>query len=56
MNSKFFPLQFPELLEKTVVPERNSDTWEFGKGALSANQRFFRQVLGTKARLRRFLQ
>jgi hypothetical protein len=23
-------------LEKAVVHERNSDTWEFGKGALSA--------------------
>jgi hypothetical protein len=27
-------------VEKTVVPERNSDTWEFGKGALSANDIF----------------
>jgi hypothetical protein len=26
---------------KTVVPERNADTWEFGKGALSANVYFF---------------
>jgi len=24
------------VLEKAVVRERNSDTWEFGKGALSA--------------------
>jgi len=48
--------EFRKAKENTSVHERNSDTWEFGKGALSANQRFFRQVLGTKERLRRFFQ
>jgi hypothetical protein len=27
--------KFPELVENSVVHERNSDSWEFGKGALS---------------------
>jgi len=34
-------LEFPDFLENTLVHERNSDTWEFGKGALSANVYFF---------------
>jgi hypothetical protein len=28
---------FLNFLENSVVHERNSDSWEFGKGALSAN-------------------
>jgi hypothetical protein len=29
--------EFPDFRVDTGVHERNSDTWEFGKGALSAN-------------------
>jgi hypothetical protein len=32
---------FLTFLGKAVVHEQNSDTWEFGKGALSANVYFF---------------
>jgi len=27
--------EFPDFLDHMVVHEQNSDTWEFGKGALS---------------------
>jgi len=39
-------------LEKAVVNGQNSDTWEFGKGALSANVYFFAnhyQAIGAAA-------
>jgi hypothetical protein len=32
---------FSTFVENTVVHERNLDTWEFGKGDLSANLNFF---------------
>jgi hypothetical protein len=32
---------FLNFVEKAVVHEQNLDTWEFGKGALSANVYFF---------------
>jgi hypothetical protein len=31
--------EFPDFLGDTDAREQNSDTWEFGKGALSANVR-----------------
>jgi hypothetical protein len=33
--------EFPDFLAKAVVHEKHSTTWEFGKGALSANVYFF---------------
>jgi hypothetical protein len=42
---------FFNLVGKTVVHERNSDTWEFGKGALSANDIFLATTPGQPERL-----
>jgi len=39
-SRKILP-EFPQFLGNIVVHERNLDTWEFGKGALSANVYFF---------------
>jgi len=38
--------EFPDFRVDTGVHERNSDTWEFGKGALSANGRKLFSVSG----------